>query len=479
MRRWQTWLFTPLAVAVALVAVLAGAFVLTGGMDRLRWQQAVQRQEPVLASPRSGGVTPEGWTGVAKAAMPAVVNIATSRGGERRDLLRFFLGDPDAGAPRAQGLGSGVIVTQDGYVLTNNHVVEGARQIVVTLADRRELKGALVGADPKTDLAVVKLPASGLPALVLASGRAEVAEVVLAIGSPFGLTQTVTQGIVSAIGRANLGIADYEDFIQTDAAINPGNSGGALVNARGELIGINTAIVSQTGGSSGIGFAVPTTMARQVLEHVVKNGKVTRGYLGVSVQEATPRLTRALNVAVERGIVVVEVVPDGPAARAGLRRGDVITAVDGTPVDDVGQFRNLVAATPPGTRVTLTFARERERAQQAEVVVGELSDRAPAVASSGATPGPLGLAVTEATPEVARRLGVAPGTRGVVVADVTPGSRAAQAGIRPGDVILEVNRQPVGSVEELTRAFLQAKDGDLVVLVNRRGAVAYIPIERG
>jgi serine protease Do len=480
MRRWQTWVYRPAVVGVLIVVLVGVLFLINGGYERLRWSRAVARQDPVFTSPRTSTAPPEGWTGVAKAAMPAVVNIATSKSDDRRGLLGFFSDSQGGGVPSERGIGSGVIVTDDGYVLTNNHVVEGARDIRVTLADRRELKGTLVGTDPKSDLAVVKVPKTGLPVLPLGRDRVEVAEVVLAIGSPFGLSQTVTQGIVSAVGRANLGIADYEDFIQTDAAINPGNSGGALVNARGELIGINTAIVSETGGYAGIGFAVPTTMARQVLEQVIKKGKVTRGYLGVSVQEVTPTVARALNVAAERGIVVVDVAPDSPAARAGLKRGDVITAVDDTPVDDVGRFRNLIAEKPPGARVKLTFVREKNQQQTVEAEIAELRDRAPvAGAPSDGPPGPLGLSVVDPSPADARRLGLPPDARAPLVAAVVPGSRAALAGLRPGDVILEVNRQPVHSVEELTRAVVQAKDQDLVLLVNRRGNVAYIPIERG
>jgi serine protease Do len=484
-RGWRHLLRRPVVlIGLWLVILAAGWYALRGGFGREDF--AFGRPEPVITSPRGpAAAPPEGWTGVAKAAMPAVVNIATSRDGDGAGrgpffvdpFFRFFFGEPGSGASREQSLGSGVIVTQDGYVLTNNHVVEGAKAITVTLTDRRELKARLVGADPKTDIAVLKLPKTGLPVLPLAGERVEVAAVVLAIGSPFGLSQTVTQGIVSAVGRANLGIADYEDFIQTDAAINPGNSGGALVNARGELIGINTAIVSETGGYAGIGFAVPTTMARQVMEQVVKKGKVTRGYLGVTVQEATPAIVRALGASADRGIVVVDVAPDGPAARAGLKRGDVITAVDGTPVDDVGHFRNLIADTPPGTRLAITFVRV-DREQTVAVEAGELPDRAAVPPAANAPAGPLGLSVVEPTPELAKRLGL-PGTQGVVAQEVLPGGRAAQAGLRPGDVILEVNRQPVRTVEDFTRALAQAQDQPLVVLVNRRGRVAYIPIERG
>jgi serine protease Do len=370
-----------------------------------------------------------------------------------------------------------VLVTGDGHVLTNNHVVEGARDIRVTLADGRELTAKLVGTDPKTDLAVLRLPGSGFSVLPLGdSSRVEVAEVVLAIGNPFGLSQTVTMGIVSAVGRANVGIADYEDFIQTDAAINPGNSGGALVNARGELIGINTAIVSQSGGSMGIGFAVPVNMARQVMDQLVTRGRLTRGYLGVAVQDLTPALARGLKIDADRGLLVVDVAPDGPAAQAGLQRNDVIVAVDGKPPEDAGHFRNLVAGTAPGSRLRLTILREgRERT--VEVTVGELPERPPAVAAVRAPPDTPGVSVASLTPEVARRLGLPPTVRGAVVAEVRPGGLAAEAGLRPGDVVTEVNHQPVRGAEDFARAVEQARGQDLAVRVERGGSARYVVLE--
>src|SRR5947208_6619316 len=487
MRRWQTWFFRPsVQIPLWVLVFVAGWTIVNGTWDRPRL--AFEHSAPGMASPRDTSTALEGWTSVAKAAMPAVVNIATSRmtPGQRSGPLpndpffRFFFGDPGARPRREQSLGSGVIVTRDGYVLTNNHVVEGAQDIRVTLADRRELKGTLVGADPKTDLAVLKLAGSGLPAMPIGEGRVEVAEVVLAIGSPFGLSQTVTQGIVSAVGRANLGIADYEDFIQTDAAINPGNSGGALVNARGELIGINTAIVSESGGYAGIGFAVPTIMAKQVMEHVVKRGRVTRGYLGVGVQEATPVVVRALGVSNARGVLVADVASDGPATRAGLKRGDLITAIDDKAVDDVGHFRNLIAGTPPGSKVRVKVVRDGSREQTLEVDVGELpADRGPVPASARApASGTLGLGILDMTPEINRKLALPPGTQGVVVAEVAPGGRAAEAGLRPGDVIQELNRQPIRSAQDFSRALQYANGRDVLVLVNRGGNAAYVAIER-
>jgi S1-C subfamily serine protease len=299
--------YSPAAQLTFWVLGIVLAWYLIGpGAERLRWWWPFHRapRVAVVEAPPSAS-PPPGWTAAAKAALPAVVNVATARAAKLPDdpFSRLFFGHRPP--RRERGLGSGVIVTADGFVLTNNHVIEGAQDIRVTLADRREVSARLVGTDPKTDLAVLKLPGAGYPVVALAdSSRVEVAEVVLALGNPFGLSQTVTQGIVSAVGRADLGIADYEDFIQTDAPINPGNSGGALVDARGALIGINTAIFSQTGGSQGIGFAVPVNMARQVMDQLVRRGRLTRGYLGVSLQQVAPALARGLGVSAERGVVV-------------------------------------------------------------------------------------------------------------------------------------------------------------------------------
>jgi serine protease Do len=392
-------------------------------------------------------------------------------------FFRFF-GGPELGPRRERSLGSGVLVSADGVVITNSHVVEGAQDIKVTLADRREVTGKLIGADPKTDLAILKLPGKDFPVLALGdSSRVDVAQVVLAVGNPFGLSQTVTMGIVSAVGRANLGIADYEDFIQTDAAINPGNSGGALVNAGGELIGINTAIFSQSGGYQGIGFAVPVHMARQVMEQFVSRGAVTRGHLGVAVQEVTPTIARGLGIPEARGILVSDVVPAGPAAKAGLQRGDVIMAVDGKPVNDVGHFRNLIAGLPPSTKIKLTILRGG-REQAVEVTVGELSERGQASAPVKDRPDRLGVSAVDVTPEVARKLGLPPGTQGAVVVEVLPGGLAAESDLRPGDAVVEVNRKPVRSVRDFARAVEEARDKDLVILVNRGGTTAYVAIER-
>ncbi len=316
---------------------------------------------------------------VAKAVKPAVVNIVSRRSGggagfhgfsDDPSFRRFFgdefmkrFEDPEERRiPQDRGLGSGVIVDPSGIIVTNHHVVGQADEIKVLLADRSEFTARLIGTDPKSDLAVVKIEAQGLPTIPWAdSDRLEVGEYVLAVGNPFGLNQTVTMGIVSAVGRARMGIAEYEDFIQTDAAINPGNSGGPLVNARGEVVGINTAIFSRSGGNMGIGFAVPSNMARIILEQLVTTGRVVRGWLGVSIQDVTPDLAEQVGVVEPKGVLVSDILNDSPAERAGLLRGDIIVEFEGKEIEDATQLRNLVAVTEVGKQVSLTVFRNGQR----------------------------------------------------------------------------------------------------------------------
>ncbi len=439
------------------------------------------------ARARAEAVAPDAnsWTTVVRAAMPAVGHVASSRTIRGRGpvsadpFFRFFF---DAPGPtrRERSLGSGVLVSRSGLVLTNNHVVEGAQEIRVALGDRREFKARLIGTDPKTDLAVLRIPGDGFPVVPLGnSDRVEVAEPVVAIGNPFGLGQTVTMGIVSAVGRANLGIADYEDFIQTDTAINPGNSGGALINQRGELVGINTAIFSQSGGYQGIGFAVPANMARAVMEQIVSRGRVVRGSLGVLVQDTTPALARGLGLVELRGVVVSDIAPSGPAGRADLRRGDVILRVGDRATDDSGHFRNLVAQLTPGATARLTVRRDG-REHVIDVPVVEQTERTvpTATVDRPAPPDPVGLSVGELTADVARRLGIPRDVQGAVVTDVMRGGLAEEAGLRAGDVIQEVNRRAVRTPRDVARLFADAR-GNVVLLVNRSGSTGFLVIERG
>jgi serine protease Do len=442
---------------------------------------------PYASAQSSRGGT---WSQVARAVMPAVVNISTARTVRARPMLsdpffRFFFDAPEdapgLGPRRERGVGSGVIVSADGLVLTNNHVIERASEIRVALGDRREFRARLIGTDPRTDLAVLRLPATGLPAVALGdSDRVEVADSVLAVGNPFGLGQTVTMGIVSAIGRANLGIADYEDFIQTDTAINPGNSGGALVNARGELIGINTAIFSRSGGYQGIGFAVPINMARAVMDHILKHGRVVRGSIGVAVQDVTPALARGLGLPDLRGVLVSDLAPGGPAAHAGLRRGDVVLKVGDRTVDSDGQFRNLVAQLAPGSRARV-LARRGEREQAFDIGVIERAEQAPRQPPTDpeARTDPLGMTIADITPEIARQFRLSRTVRGVLVTDVLRGGLADEAGLRPGDLLVEVNRTAVTQAREVARLFQEARGKDVVLLVNRGGSTAFVVIDRG
>jgi len=395
---------------------------------------------------------------LARRVTPAVVNIAVTGSSLFGDPLwdRFF-GIPEGGEiplPERVSAGSGVIVDAErGYVLTNHHVVADAERIVVNLADKRELTARLLGSDAATDVALLEIDADDLAEIEIGdSDSLQVGDIVVAVGNPFGLGQTVTAGIVSALGRTGFGIEGYEDFIQTDAAINPGNSGGALVDLDGKLVGINSAILTAMGGNVGVGFAVPSNMARSVMEQLLEYGEIRRGRLGVIVQDVTPDLAAALDLPVRRGAVVSDVEPGSAAERAGLRPGDVITAIDGRAVDDAATLRNRVGLTRAGETVTLTMLRDgRER--RLEVAVGETpADAAPEPPEPSSTTGGIDGAVLR---ELDPRHPSYGQVRGVVVSRVAPGSAAAHAGLLADDVILAVNREPVASIAELDAALAQ------------------------
>ncbi|HMK44913.1 MAG TPA: DegQ family serine endoprotease [Dissulfurispiraceae bacterium] len=422
------------------------------------------------------------------AVKPAVVNISTSKTIKGQALKHPFFDDPffrrffgdefgQGQKPRDRkqaNLGSGVIVDKDGYILTNNHVVKDADDIQVRLSDKREFKGKVVGTDPKSDLAVVKIDAHNLPLLKLGdSDKLQVGETVLAIGNPFGLSQTVTQGIVSAIGRSNVGISDYEDFIQTDAAINPGNSGGALVNVRGELVGINTAIFSTTGGYQGVGFAIPSSMAKSIMESLIKKGKVVRGWLGVSIQPVTQELAQQFKLKDEKGALVGDVMDGSPAEKAGLKRGDVIVEFDGKEVGDPSSLRNTVAATAPGKDVPVTFIREG-KAMNATVRIAELPADLQARSAVKSSSGIKGVTVQNITPEVRNALDLPKRVQGVVVTDVEDGSPADSV-LAKGDVIAQVNRSDVKSVKEYEAALAKAK-GKALLSIYRNGSFLYVTV---
>jgi len=434
---------------------------------------------------------PISFAPVVKRAAPSVVNIySTMTIRDRPSLgplfdepfLRRFFGDELEAQPRprkAQSLGSGVIVTSDGYVLTANHVVEGADVVKVAFASsEKEYDAKIIGTDPATDVAVLKIDAkTELPALPIAdSDKLEVGDVVLAIGNPFGVGQTVTMGIISGLGRGGFGINGYENFIQTDAAINPGNSGGALVDAEGRLVGINTAIFSRTGGNLGVGFAVPVNMARYVMNALIESGKVTRGYLGINIQTLTPDLAKQFNLPDESGGVLVGgVAPHSAAAKAGLMEGDVIVELDGKKVSDTRNLQLTIAQTPPGSKVTLRVLRTDEGSKPLEktltATLGELPPDLMAMGAGKSAPDNDkqemdsldGVEVTDIDSAGRRQNDIPRGIHGALVVKVESDSNAAEAGLRPGDVILEIDRQPVRDADEAVALSDKAK-GDRILL---------------
>ncbi len=426
---------------------------------------------------------------VVAAVTPSVVNISsvkTVKTAERTvpffqdPFFRRFFGDEfrNFEKPREHkrsGLGSGVIVDKRGYILTNNHVIRGADEIKVTLADKREFKGIVVGTDPKTDLAVIKIDADNLPVLPLGdSDSLKAGETVLAIGNPFGLTQTVTTGIVSATGRANVGVADYEDFIQTDAAINPGNSGGALVNVKGELIGINTAIFSTSGGYQGIGFAIPSNMAKAVMESLIRSGKVVRGWLGVSIQPLTSDLVKQFRLSDKDGVLVGDVVEDSPAEKAGIQRGDVIVEFRGVPVKDVRHLRKLVADSAPGKVASVKLIRDG-KVRTVDVKIAEMPSDVIAQAE-GVDNQLKGVVVQSVTPQLRESLSIPKRINGVIVTDVDEESPAVGA-IEKNDVIMEINRKPVTNVKDYEEIVSQIRRGeDVLLLIYRKGSTLYVPL---
>jgi Do/DeqQ family serine protease len=395
--------------------------------------------------------------------------------------FRDFFGDrmPQQPPQRVQGVGSGVIVNADGYILTNHHVVDGALEIKVELTDNRTFTAKLVGSDPPSDLAVLKVEATGLTAVPVGdSDKVRVGDVVLALGNPMGIGQTVTSGIVSAKGRAT-GLSDgsFEDFLQTDAAINRGNSGGALVNVNGELIGINSQILSPSGGNIGIGFAIPSNMAKAVMDQLMKTGKVRRGMLGVTIQPVDADLAASMNLPVARGAIVTGVQAGGPAEKAGVKRGDVITAVNSQPIGDPNVLRNTVAAMAPGTKATLTVHRNG-RDEQLPISLAELPERPRGDSEEtsrnnggGTTNEKFGLSLQVYTAEFADRYGLDADDQGLIVTRVDPAGSAAAAGIRVGDLIQEVNRRPVRNVPDFSAAVQASGTRPALVLVKRRNGV--------
>jgi len=480
---------TSTVVLIAVIAMLVGALGVT----------IHSRNVPMFIDTAHAATTEQGplvsFAPVVKRAMPAVVNISSSKvvkeqgssGNGMFDdpFFRQFFGGrmPQQQQPRSQretSLGSGVVVSPDGYILTNNHVVDGATDVKVSFANKEEYPAKVVGADKYSDVAVLKIDKRGLPTLPFAdSAHAEVGDVVLAIGEPFGLGQTVTMGIISAKGRGGLGIERFEDFIQTDAAINRGNSGGALIDTKGELVGINTAILSgETGGNQGIGFAIPANMARNIMDQILKKGKVSRGYMGILPQELTPDMAKAFGMPNVHGVAVAQVTANSPAEKAGMKVGDVITAINGNPVEDVNTFRLAVAGFAPGTTVHLKVARNGQNLDL-PVALGEYNLEAegngrgqdnnlPGTGEKGAL---RGVSVQGLNSDLRQQLQLPEGTTGVVITDVDSDAPSAAAGLEQGDVIVQVNHKPVNTVADFNSAVRAgaSKDSTLLLVRTQQG----------
>src|SRR5579885_3432403 len=446
----------------------------------------------------SGHIEPEGnivsYANTVDHVAPAVVTVRSAKRVRAPQQFPFsndpffgwlFGGEQGAQRPPVEehALGSGVIVRSDGYILTNDHVIDGAEEISVDLVDRRTFKAKLVGADKPSDLAVLKIEANNLPVLPLGnSDQVRVGDVCLAVGNPLGIGETVTAGIISAKGRqTDLSDGSFEDFLQTDAPINRGNSGGALVNTRGELIGINSQILSPNGGGNiGIGFAIPSNMAKTVMTQLLAHGKVSRGQLGVTVQYITADLAASLGLKQVEGVLVSGVRPGSAAEKAGIKTGDVILDLNGKAINDVNSLRNSVAAAGAGADVTLTILRNGSR-QQVKVKLNEFNSEQTAANSGGGgndqTPaGRLGVELTPVTPEIAQQLGIPRGTQGLAVASVDPGGAAAQAGIQQGDVILQINRQPVRSGNDVRSALDKSGNRPALLQIMRGGQTLFLAV---
>lgn len=484
-----------------MLLLLVGVVTYSPSSDVTVHQPLAVAAQPTPQPAADVGISAQPFIAIAKQAKASVVNISSVKKGNHQKeqgsspffddpFFRRFFGEeferrmPGPRERREQGLGSGVIVTSDGYIVTNNHVVAEAEELTVSLPDKRTFKAKIIGTDPKTDVAVIKIDASNLPVLSWGdAGQLQVGEQVLAVGNPFGLSQTVTMGIISAVGRANMGIVDYEDFIQTDAAINPGNSGGALVNLKGELIGIPSAIFSQTGGSMGIGFAIPSNMAKSVMNNLIKHGKVVRGWIGISIQEITQDLAKEFGTTDTKGALVADVTDDSPAAKAKLERGDIITSYNGITVRDPGQLRALVAETAPGTTVALSILRER-KTQDVTVTIGELpkelAKTSPQGSSSSKGEHALAGITVENISNPSERFGRSKGRSGVVVTAIEPDSPAERAGVRTGDIIREINRNPVKDVKDFERLTSQLTPKlSVLLLLNRGNAAIFLSITGG
>ncbi len=476
--------------ACALVFATSCKTGLFSGQNDQTSQKPENAQAPVVVD----GVRTS-YADIVDKTSPAVVRIATERKAEVPDQSPF--GDmfhdmiPRQQQPqqrKERGAGSGVVINADGTILTNHHVIDGAEKITVQMVDNKTYDAKVVGSDPPSDLAVLKIEAENLPYLTLGdSDKVRVGDIVLAIGNPLGIGQTVTAGIISAKGRRT-GLSDgssFQDFLQTDAPINRGNSGGALVNVNGELIGINSQILAggASGGNIGIGFAIPSNMAKNVLEQILKEGKVHRGMLGISIQDLTDDVAEGLDLKGTKGVLVSNVTPGSAADKAGIKRGDVITAINGEKLEDGNSLRNKVAGTPPGTEVKVTLIREgKEQEVTAKLdefqIPGQTDDKQDKNSDGDSkSGGKLGLDLKPLTPDDAQQLGVPSEVKGLVVVAVDPNGAAADEGIMRGDVIMEVNRQPVETLDQMQKALEKAGDRSVLLLVARRNQVSYLTVK--
>jgi serine protease Do len=478
-------------LAVAAVFILIGVIVGLSLSSHFNFQTKGHSGEREVSQEAIDilSKTNEAVSEVVAVVKPSVVNISSTKTVKRGGVPAPFFNDPffrrffgdefgffgDQRRYKQSGLGSGVIVDRSGYILTNNHVIKGAEEIKVTLSDKREFKGRVIGTDQKTDLAVIKIDTDNLPVIKIGdSDMLKIGEMVLAVGNPFGLTQTVTSGIVSATGRANVGVADYEDFIQTDAPINPGNSGGALVNIRGELVGINTAIFSTTGGYQGIGFAIPSNMAKAVMESLIKKGKVVRGWLGVTIQQLTPELAKQFNLKDEAGVLIADVVEGGPAEIAGIERGDVIVEFNGKEVTDVANLRNMVADIAPNTEISVRVL-HGDKAKTLRVKISEMPSETQ-ILSKAFDNYLKGVHVQDIAPSLRKSLNIPGRITGVVITDVDDESPAAGILTR-SDVIMEINRNRVANVKDFEQALSGiSPDESILLLIFRKGSSLYITL---
>jgi len=465
----------PLAMALALPGCSG-----SGARGTSDAKAAPEVRSKIHVSPALHAAQAGSTADVVESVLASVVSVSTTKKARPRSPMDLFFGGPGMGRPQ-QGLGSGVIITPDGLVVTNNHVIDGADEVRVQTHDERDFLAKVVGADAKSDVAVLQLEdARGLtPIRVGDSAKLRLGDVVLAVGYPFGVGQTVTMGIVSATGRSDMGIVDYENFIQTDAAINPGNSGGALINMAGELVGINTAILSRSGGSMGIGFAIPSNMATPIIDQLRDTGRVHRGWLGVRIQDLDADLRAALGLGDTDGVLVSDVEKGGPADRGGLRSGDVVTHIGTDAVGSTGQLRNLVAAAGPEAKVELTVRREKKTIKL-NIDLGALPDDGeilpPNKGGDSGAPDVDGLSLQTLDDNLRARLGVEKDVKGVVITRILPDSKAAQAKLRPGDIILQINQKPVATSEEAQKRY-KAETGPKLLQVLRQGNRTFVVIK--